>query len=239
MNAPNGGSSASVTDTPYPGRDNLDAMRAAVHYNRFLEDLVARHSPAAGPVLDFGAGLGDFAAALRARGLDVGCLEVDETLADGLRARGLRTVTTIDALPRGELRYAYSLNVLEHIEDDLAALAGLRTRMANGGRLLVYVPAFQLLYSEMDRVVGHHRRYTRRSLEAVLEGAGFRVETSRYVDAPGFAASLLYRLIGGSGTLSADSVARYDQLVFPLSRRLDAITGRWCGKNVYAVARVG
>lgn len=238
MNASDDSSSTRMVDTPYPGRDNLDAMRAAVLYNRFLEDLVARYAPDTGPVLDFGAGLGDFAVALRQRGLDVDCLEVDASLAARLRARGLRTVTTIDSLSPGEFRYAYSLNVLEHIEDDFAALAGLRTRMASGGRLMIYVPAFELLYSEMDRVVGHHRRYTRRTLEAVLAGAGFKVELSRYVDAPGFAASLLYRLIGGSGTLSADSVARYDRLVFPISRRLDALTGRWCGKNVYAVASV-
>ncbi|GAA4411456.1 class I SAM-dependent methyltransferase [Quisquiliibacterium transsilvanicum] len=233
------GSAGAVADSPYSGRDNLDAMRSAVRYNRFLEQLVARHAPPGnGPVLDFGAGLGDFALALKRRGLDVSCLEVDASLAARAQAGGLHTVMAIDEISPQSLHYAYSLNVLEHIEDDRAALTGLRTRLQSGARVLVYVPAFQVLYSEMDRLVGHHRRYTRRSLEAALSGAGFRVEFSRYVDTLGFAASLLYRAISGSGTLTADSIARYDRLVFPLSRMLDSLTDRWIGKNVYAVAVV-
>ena len=56
------------------------------------------------------------------------------------------------------------MNVLEHIEDDAAAVAALREGLKSGGRLVVYVPAFMLLYSKFDREIGHYRRYKREPL---------------------------------------------------------------------------
>ena len=62
--------------------------------------------------------------------------------------------------------------------------------------------------------------------------AGFVVERCRYVDSLGFFAALVYRLVSRSGTLNTRSVERYDRFVFPLSRRIDRVAGRWIGKNL-------
>ena len=58
-----------------------------------------------------------------------------------------------------------------------------------GGRLLVYVPAFQVLHGPMDTAVGHYRRYTQASLIEKVRAAGFTVERSAYADSLGFVAS--------------------------------------------------
>jgi SAM-dependent methyltransferase len=229
-------SAGSPAGVVYTGRDNLAAMRAATRYNRFLLDLVRGFAPASGLILDFGAGLGDFAAAIRSAGHTVTCLEIDPAFASQVRARGIPVAGAIEELAEASLDFVYSLNVLEHIEDDVGALAALRTRMKPGARALVYVPAFPILYSNMDREVGHCRRYTRRSLESALRASGFRVGASRYVDCLGFPASLAYRLLGGSGHIDHRSVGLYDRFVFPLSRRLDHLACQLFGKNVFAVA---
>jgi SAM-dependent methyltransferase len=223
-------------DTAYEGRDNLHAMQAARRYNDWLVGLVVRHAPSAGHVLDFGAGLGDFADRVRAAGLDVACLEVDAAFASDLRSRGYDVAESIEAFPQGAFDFAYSLNVIEHIDDDVAALRELRARMKPGARFFVYVPAFPILYSNMDRRIGHRRRYTRGSLERSLGAAGFRVEGSRYADTLGFPASLAYRLLGCSGEVDARSVAAYDRFAFPISRKLDRLSGRLLGKNAFATA---
>jgi len=220
----------------YSGKDNLEAMRLAERYNAFLVDLVERNAPRGGRILDFGAGLGLFADALRDRGHHVSCLEVDPELANRLGARGFRAVRSPGELDDDSIDYVYSLNVLEHIDDDVAALSALVPKLRSGGRCFVYVPAFPVLFSAMDRLVGHHRRYTATALARVLGGAGLRIEQVEYADSLGFPASLAYRIVGGSGTLNPGSVVAYDRWVFPASRALDRVTRRWFGKNVYALA---
>lgn len=221
----------------YSGRDNLEAMRLAVRYNAFLIDLLEGQARPGDRILDFGAGLGLFAQALRERGHCVSCLEVDADLARRLAGRGFAAVRSPEELADGSIDYLYSLNVLEHIDDEVAALSAMIPKLRSGARCLVYVPAFAVLYSAMDRLVGHHRRYTAGTLRAVLEKAGLAVERVEYADSLGFPASLAYRMLGGSGVLQPTSVAAYDRFVFPASRALDRLLRRWIGKNVFAVAR--
>jgi len=71
-------------------------------------------------------------------------------------------------------------DVLEHIEDDAAALAAACGLLKPGGLLLVTVPALESLWSDHDVVLHHHRRYARRELVTKLEAAGFRVERVSY-----------------------------------------------------------
>ncbi len=54
---------------------------------------------------------------------------------------------------------AVLLNVLEHVDDDRSLLADISARLALGGTLCIWVPAFPSLFGEFDRLVGHCRRY--------------------------------------------------------------------------------
>lgn len=76
---------------------------------------------------------------------------------------------------------AAMLDVIEHIEDDRAALVAWRERMDPGAQLVVTVPALQWAYSSWDTELGHFRRYSRRSLREVLESAGFSVQRCDYL----------------------------------------------------------
>jgi SAM-dependent methyltransferase len=222
---------------PYQGTDNLEVMAEARNYNAFLVDLVLAHRQGASRAVDFGAGVGTLAALVRDRGLDVLCVEPDPRQRVAIADRGMTALADLDALPDGSVDYVYSLNVLEHIVDDAAALRLLARKLAPGGRLLLYVPAFQVLYSAMDRKVGHHRRYRRAPLVAAIDAVGLRVSRSRYADALGFLATLAYKVVGSrSGSLDPRSVAAFDRFVFPASRLVDVALDRVLGKNVYVVA---
>ena len=218
------------------GTENLEAMESAHKYQRFLVDTVRREADAERPVLDFGAGTGLHARALRAYGLDITCVEPHPALRGQLNLDGITTVASLEQCEAERFGTVYSLNVLEHIEDDAAILREIRDRLRPGGRLVLYVPAFNLLFTEMDRRVGHVRRYRRQELEELVCSTGFRVLRSEYVDSGGFAAALAYRLAGGDGSISRRSVMVYDRLVFPVSRALDRLTRRYFGKNVLLVA---
>ena len=75
---------------------------------------------------------------------------------------------------------AVSLDVIEHLDDDLGALRELRRTVAPAGALLVTVPAYQWLWSGHDEINHHHRRYTRRSLQLVAEQAGWKQARTTY-----------------------------------------------------------
>jgi SAM-dependent methyltransferase len=220
----------------YSGRENLEAMTHAKNYNDFLLKLIRDHA-AGERVLDFGAGGGTFALPLSRQGWRVLCLEPDAQLRSQLSAAGLSTYADLDAVPPESFDAIYSLNVLEHVEDDRHVLRELSDRMKSGGRLLLYVPAFMLLFSPMDTKVGHFRRYRKRMLKDRLRDAGFDVTVARYVDSLGFLATLVYKLVGdGSGVVSARSIWLYDRFAFPLSKVLDKLVGRVLGKNLLIVA---
>jgi len=127
--------------------------------------------------------------------------------------------------------------VLEHIDDDVAALRAVRAKLKPGGRLLVYVPAFAALYTSMDAKVGHVRRYTRATLSRSVTAAGFVIHDVRYADSLGFLATLVFKLFdNGRGDVNRPLLKLYDRIVFPVSRGIDALTHRWFGKNVVLVA---
>ena len=146
---------------------------------------------------------------------------------------GLTVVSDLEHLSDGSVDYVYSLNVLEHIEDDGAIAKLWWRKLRPEGQLLVFVPAFQYLFTSMDQHVGHHRRYTRASLTHLLNNAQFAITQSQYVDSLGVLATLLYKLMDqGSGQVNVRMLKIYDQWVFPISRLLDKVTGPLIGKNV-------
>ena len=227
----------SRTNIPYSGTDNLEVMKEAVNYNRYLLALIQEHAGNAKSVIDFGAGSGTFAAPTARSGLQLTAVELDDRLREHLAGLGLSAVATSAKLPTAAFDYAYTLNVLEHITDDVAALQELRRTLKPGARLLVYVPAFAVLYTSMDAKVGHVRRYRRDSLARSVTSAGFMIERMEYADSIGFIATLIFRWLDpGTGDINHGLLKAYDRFVFPLSRSLDRLTHRWFGKNLVLVA---
>ena len=221
---------------PYAGIGMLEVIADAVNYNRWLAESVMTGLAGRNPVVDFGAGSGTLARMIRDEGTSVVCIEPDATLAARLRADGFAVHPSPASLPAGSAQAIYSLNVLEHIVDDAAALRDLHRMLVPGGRLVLYVPAFPVLFSSFDARYGHQRRYRKSELRARAEAAGFGVRSCRYADSLGFWAALAFKLLDrGSAEVSTSSILFYDRVLFPLSRRLDAVFGGMFGKNVLLV----
>jgi len=86
-------------------------------------------------------------------------------------------------------------DVLEHVEDDRAALSALRTLLKPGARMMLTVPAFDFLWSPHDVEHGHFRRYRRAGLQELLEESGFTIETLSYYNCRLFPLVLLTRWV--------------------------------------------
>jgi SAM-dependent methyltransferase len=220
----------------YTGLDILQALEHATNYNALLIDLILQSAEGRSPMVDFGAGIGTFAKLLRKRGIAVICLEPDPYLAERLIEDGFDTLQQLEKVCDNSLDFVFSLNVLEHIEDDQVALKALSRKLTMGGKILVYVPAFPCLWTSLDDKVKHFRRYRRRSLEKLVHSARLSVCESRYVDTIGFVAALIFKLIGNkNGALTPKSIKFYDRYIIPPSKVLDHLFHRLVGKNVYVL----
>jgi len=144
-------------------------------------------------LLELGCGSGNVMRALGEFG-DVVGMEPDERLIAAARADGLDvrrgTIPADLVVAEGWADVVLLLDVLEHLDDEAAALATARRALTAGGTLIITVPAFGWLWSAHDRALGHRRRYSARQLRRVVERAGFAVTRVTYFSTllfPGFA----------------------------------------------------
>jgi SAM-dependent methyltransferase len=222
----------------YAGTDSLEVMTCAVRYNAYLLGLVEQLAERDARILDFGAGIGTFAARLRDRGYSVECVEPDPKQGALIESKGL--VNRLSASDFAERRFdlVYSFNVFEHVDDHVQAMRDVLRVLRPGGQLLAYVPALGFLFTSMDAKVGHVRRYTRATLTKAMREAGFTIDEARYADIVGVPATLAYKWFGNEdGSIHERALIAYDRAVFPISRALDRATDRLLGKNVWALGR--
>lgn len=180
----------------YPGHENLLVMQNAKNYNAHLNGLIRAAGDGSPHVLDFGAGVGALAEQAREWAARLTCVELDPFQQDILRSNGFTAIPSLDVVPADNVDFVYCVNVLEHIEDDRGVLKELHSKISEGGTLLLYVPALQFLFSQMDVAVGHYRRYGKAQICNLLSSVGFEIQSVRYVDFLGVFATLAYKIFG-------------------------------------------
>ncbi len=166
---------------------------------KVLERAIARLGlPEHARILDAGCGSGRNMLELARLGSVTG-VELSGTSVALARERGVGEVVegSVLEMPFADDSFdlAVSLDVIEHLEDDLTALRELRRTVAPGGALLVTVPAYQWLWSGHDEINHHHRRYTRRSLQRVAEQAGWRQLRTTYFNSLLLPAAIVLRVL--------------------------------------------
>jgi SAM-dependent methyltransferase len=167
--------------------------------------------PAGARVLDAGCGSGRTLQELVHYG-EVSGIELNAEAAELARSRGHGEVQIgrLEELPwpEGSFDLITCLDVVEHVPDDVAALAELLRVCRPGGWLLVTVPAYQALWSLHDEANHHYRRYGRRSLRAAATTAGWHVERlssfNSLLLAPAAAVRLAQRRLGAHNGYTND-----------------------------------
>lgn len=149
-------------------------------------------------ILDVGCGTGANLKMLAAHGRVEG-VDISPQAVDFCRERGLDFVKlgAIEQLPYedGSFELVTALDVVEHLDDDVAGLREVRRVLRPNGRVLVFVPAFMFLWGVQDDVSNHRRRYTLPSLLRAVADAGFSVEWSSYANISFFLPVLLVRSV--------------------------------------------
>jgi SAM-dependent methyltransferase len=158
--------------------------------------------PAAPRLLDAGTGGGRTLLDLARFGAVTG-LEPSPAAHAKAEGRGAGPVelAPVERMPfePGSFDLVTCLDVIEHVEDDVAGFAGLRRVCSEGAFMIVTVPAYSWLWSEHDRMNHHHRRYDRHSLVAAAAGAGWRALRVTYFNSLLLPAAAGYRLLERAG----------------------------------------
>ncbi len=228
----------------YQGTE-LALFAGATQWKTYLGETLAPY--VRGRVLDVGAGIGGNMRPLaNARVTHWDSVEPDPRLAGEIRqtlaqARPEFACSvingTIAAIPhRARYDTILYMDVLEHIENDASELHDAAGRLAQGGCLVVLVPAHQFLFSPFDKAVGHHRRYGLRQLRS-LTPLHTQIEMCRLLDSVGFFASLANRALLRQASPTGRQIATWDRFMIPASRVLDPIAGYRFGKSALMVWR--
>jgi SAM-dependent methyltransferase len=215
----------------YPGKD-LEAMSFAVNYHAWILEEI---EPFLGDVTaEVGAGSGSFSRLLLTT--TIKCLyafepstEMFSLLVQNLQDQGRARVVHgfFDPGFLHELLDSICyINVLEHIQDDLAELLKAREALKPRGRLILFVPALEWLYSDQDRSIGHFRRYTQKELQHLVRSAGFAITASRYFDLAGVL-PWFFNFVVLKNSLNSTNVSLYDRVVVPVMRGLENHAPHW------------
>lgn len=166
-----------------------------------LADYLTREGglPKRARILEIGCGTGHNLPMLGQFG-EVDAIEIDPAARDIAAKRlgkpvGVAPLPVLPDVPMGHYDLIAVLDVVEHIEDDVAALTAMRERLAPGGKILITVPAHPWMWSAHDVVNHHHRRYTKATLKAAIAAAGLRPRKLGYFN------SLLFPLAAGARVL--------------------------------------
>jgi SAM-dependent methyltransferase len=212
-----------------------------INYNNYIVEQCVRHVEKPNSCIDFGAGIGTLSEILILKfGIPPICVEIDPENKKYLDNRNLQNFKDIDDVKDG-VDLVFSSNVLEHIEDDISVLQSIKDKLNINGYLYLYLPANMLLWSELDEIVGHYRRYSRSEIKRKLKSVGFEIKSVNYSDSIGFFASLMMKLVGYDGDKgigSPVSLKIYDSYILPFSKLFDKIGFKLLfGKNIVVVAK--
>lgn len=174
-----------------------------------VEDAVSKCKP--GRFLEVGAGIGLMTALFLEKGYFGYCHDISpesrKYLKNNLKHfnNNIQIIDNFSSLSTGCFDYLLAFEVLEHIEDDLAALKEWSQFLAKGKKLIVSVPAHQKKFSTSDEFVGHIRRYEKADLFKLLENAGYyNIKIINY----GFPLTGISRIVGNKIIAKDDSASK-------------------------------
>lgn len=227
------------TEVHYEGRD-LEALQCLYNYRQWIFDHMAPHLK--GRIVEIGAGTGNFSELLVPVASELSLVEPSAGPFGILETRfgnaGHVTASRTEALDwalsaeTDSADTVVMINVLEHIEDDARLLRELARILAPGGRLCLYVPAMMVLFSEIDRVFGHFRRYGFRELRDRLHETGFDIHAARWMDTLGAPIWFVMCRLMRSTTFNPSLASAYDRLAIPVLRGVEGVIPPPFGKNL-------
>jgi SAM-dependent methyltransferase len=232
----------------FEGEETLKTISEASAFNQWMYETIKPYCK--GKILEIGSGIGTISDFFINDGSDIILSDIRDQYRTFLNSRykeksiGIRNINIVADDFRqltsdlsSSLDTVFALNVVEHIQDDQLAVKNMLTLLKPGGRLIILVPAFQLLYNNFDRELMHYRRYTRKSLNNLfLNNSDVSLKKSFYFNSLGIAGWFVAGSILQKKMIPSGNMRFFNKLV-PFARIMDRVTHRFAGLSVVAVVQ--
>lgn len=231
------------------GQMTLSVISKAERFNQWMYNTIEPFC--AGMILEVGSGIGNISRFFLEAGHSIALSDVRISYVNQLKQTfshhpKLINVIQLDLVdPDFKEKYnsmkemfdtLFSLNVIEHIENDHLAIQNAHYLMKKGGNLVILVPAYPSLYNHFDRSLGHFRRYTRKSLKNIMKEQKLKIIHSQYFNLAGILGWFVSGKLQKNKTIPGRQMDLYNQLV-PAFKFLDLLTMNLAGLSVIAVGR--
>jgi 2-polyprenyl-3-methyl-5-hydroxy-6-metoxy-1,4-benzoquinol methylase len=243
---PNNNKKVTVADKT--GFEVLQVIKKASGFNRWMFETISPHCH--GSVLEIGSGTGNISEFLVSKNYEVTLSDIDKGYVDLLKNefnnyKNVNAVLDIDlqspdfsekyAPLKGKYDTLVLLNVLEHLKNEDDAIQNCKYLLQQGGTLIILVPAYKFLYSQLDKELGHYRRYTSTRLKKCVIENGINAKKVFYFNALGILA-WLYGKMFSLKTIPGSKMSFFDRLT-PLAKALDKILFRKIGLSVICISK--
>lgn len=190
--------------------------------------------------LEIGAGIGSFTDRYKKNIKNIFLTEIDKQNVNILKTKykNDKNITVLESQITNvsqKFNTICHFNVLEHIKEDKEEIVNCLDKINKGGYLVILVPAHNKLYSNLDKDVGHYRRYEKSFFENLNLSNADIVEI-KYMDCMGYFLYYMNKLIYKNETYpSGFKIFIWDKIFTPLTVLFDFITGYKFGKNILCV----
>jgi len=215
--------------------DIFDSAKVWIKYVHFLNKKYYKND-----FLEIGAGIGSFTDRYKKNIKNIFLTEVDKNNLNTLKEK-YKNDENITVLGSKIVEVSQKFNtichfnVLEHIKDDKDEIINCLKKINKNGYLVILVPAHNKLYSNLDKGVGHYRRYEKSFFENLNISNGEIVEL-KYMDCMGYILYYMNKLIYKKEIYpSSFKIFIWDKIFTPFTIIVDYLTGYKFGKNILCI----
>jgi SAM-dependent methyltransferase len=239
-----------ITDTHEIERDpffamDLAQMAKATNYMAWQFQLIKPYLGRS--ILEIGGGIGNFTPRLADCAEQVASIEPNQHCYAKLKEEtaNLKNVTVHNTsaedlgshIPAGyRADTVVCMNVLEHLRDDEFAVAVITRFLRDGGNLVLLIPAVPWIFGDIDRKLGHYRRYTKQSAFALLAATGLKPVSLRYFNFIGVWGWWWNARVAKSVKQSDFQIMVFDKFIVPVASRLEPFVPLPLGQSLLVVA---
>lgn len=217
--------------------DIFDNAKVWIKYVHFLNKKYYRND-----FLEVGAGIGSFTDNYEKNIKNIFLTEIDENNLNILKSKyknnlNIKIIEKEVADIEEKFNTIAHFNVLEHIKEDKEEIYNCLNKINQNGYLVILVPAHNKLYSNLDKDVGHYRRYEKSFFEK-LDLKGNLIVELKYIDCLGYLLYYLNKIFFKDETYPSNfKIFVWDKIFTPITMIIDFLTFYKLGKNILCVIK--